>query len=197
MMPLSGHYRAILADPPWNFKTYSPKGEGRSPIQQYPTMDLEGIKALPVAEWADSDCALFMWATCPMLLQAVAVMRAWGFEYKTTAFVWAKTNRRHNGGAAGAGDFFMGLGYWTRANAEVCLLGTRGKPSRLARDVRQLIVSPVREHSRKPDDVRNRIRRLVPGPYLELFARQRAPDWDAWGNEVERFEPALAAEGVA
>lgn len=197
MMPSSHHYGAILADPPWSFKTYSAKGEGRSAVQHYNTMDLEAIKALPVSQWAAPDCALFMWITFPTLPQALDVMRAWGFEFKTVAFLWTKTNKRHDGGPAARGDFFMGLGYWTRANGEACLLGTRGKPTRLARDVRQLIVSPVREHSRKPDEVRGRIQRLVPGPYLEMFARQRAPGWDAWGNEVDRFEPICVAEGVA
>jgi N6-adenosine-specific RNA methylase IME4 len=79
------------------------------------------------------------------------------------------------------------MGYWTRANTEPCLLATRGRPKRLNADVRQAIIEPRREHSRKPDGIHKRIERLVAGPYLELFARQQRPGWDVWGNEVDKF----------
>jgi N6-adenosine-specific RNA methylase IME4 len=164
-------YGAILADPPWRFRTWSTKGDGRAP--PYARMSLAEILALPVAELAAPDCALFLWAIDPMLPEALEVIAAWGFTYKTVAFTWVKTS--------GAGGYPIGCGYWTRANPETCLLATRGRPKRVARDVRQLIISPRREHSRKPDEVRRRIERLVAGPYLELFARERAPGWDAWG----------------
>lgn len=172
-------YGAIYADPPWRFATRSPKGDGRSASAHYPVMSLAEIMALPVADLAAEDCALFLWVTDPLLPQGLDVMRAWGFEYKTVAFYWTKTNRD--------GSPFVGMGYWTRANPEPCLLGVRGRPARLSPSVRRLIISPRREHSRKPDEVRDRIMRLVGGPYLELFARSTAPGWDAWGREVGKF----------
>lgn len=176
-------YGAIMADPPWHFAVRSPKGDGRSASQHYSTMSLQQIKDLPVADWADLDCALFLWAIDPMIPQAIEVMEAWGFSYKTVAFMWAKTNKSGSG-------FFTGMGYWTRANAETCLLGTRGSPKRQAKDVRRLIVAPRREHSRKPDEAAQRVMRLVQGPYLEMFARQRREGWDAWGMEPDKFQEA-------
>jgi N6-adenosine-specific RNA methylase IME4 len=177
MSPLSQHYSVILADPPWTFATYSRKGKGRSAEAHYDCMSLADLKALPVADWAAPDCALFLWATDPSLPQALGVIEAWGFAYKTVAFTWAKTTKD------GAG-FPIGCGYWTRANPEQCLLATRGRPQRLSRAVPQLILAPRREHSRKPDQVYERIEALVPGPYLELFARAPRAGWHAWGNEV-------------
>ena len=113
------------------------------------------------------------------------MIEAWGFTYKTCGFCWNKGNTL----PLFPDDFKdkMGLGYWTRANSEVCLLATRGKPKRLNADVRQIIQAPLREHSRKPDEVYSKIERLVDGPYLELFARQQWPGWDVWGNEVGKF----------
>lgn len=179
------HFRTIAADPPWRFQSWSDKGRGRGAEQHYATMSLDDIVALPVAEAAASDCLLLMWAVNPMLPQAIATMAAWGFEYKTVAFVWAKTTR--NSDPAWAPTYHMGLGYWTRANAEVCLLGTRGKPQRRSKAVRQLIVEPAREHSRKPDAFYQRAVALADGPYLELFAREERPGWTTWGNETTKF----------
>jgi N6-adenosine-specific RNA methylase IME4 len=174
-------YPAILADPPWHFAVRSPKGEGRSASQHYNIMGLDEICALPVSDMAAKDSTLFLWAIDPMLPQALRVIEQWGFTYKTVAFTWAKTNAKSDG-------FFTGMGFWTRANCEHCLLATRGAPKRQAKDVRRLVVSPRREHSRKPDEVRTRIERLVAGPYVELFARSRAPGWDvAFSDEPERF----------
>ena len=127
---------------------------------------------------------LFLWAVDPMLPRAIELIKAWGFEYKTVAFYWVKLNSaaRHDA------DFFTGLGYWTRANPEQCLLATRGKPMRRAKDVRRLVVEKRREHSRKPDCVRERIERLVAGPYLELFARETKAGWGCWGNQSGLFD---------
>lgn len=183
--PLSGlrrrHYGVIYADPPWTFLTRSDKGKDRSAEQHYSTMTLEEIKALPVAELAAPNCALFMWAIDTHLPMALDVIRAWGFTYKTRAFCWAKQNKRGEG-------FFVGMGFWTRANPEDCLLATRGSPKRLATDVRRLVVSPRREHSRKPDEVPAGIERLVAGPYCELFSRTHRAGWDMMGNEVGKFD---------
>ncbi len=147
--------------------------------KHYPTMGIEEICALPVAELAAKDSALFLWATFPMLPQALRVIRAWGFSYKSVAFVWLKQNRKSQ-------SWFYGLGFWTRANAEVCLLATRGHPKRQDNSIHQLIVSPIEAHSKKPDEARDKIVRLMgPLPRVELFARQSPPGWDVWGNEVQ------------
>jgi len=115
------------------------------------------------------------------------VIRAWGFTYKTIGFCWAKLNKSAPGLLHGERDFFTGLGFWTRANPELCLLATLGHPRRRGRNVRKLIVAPRREHSRKPDETYERIEALCEGPYLELFARARRPGWDAWGDQSEGF----------
>lgn len=179
--PRGGQYRVIYADPPWTFATYSAKGKGRSPEAYYDCLSLADLKTLPVADWAAEDAVLLLWTTDPLLEKAFEVIRAWGFTYKTVGFYWVKQNR------SGVG-FFTGLGFWTRANPEPCLLATRGNPRRKAADVPKLVISPRREHSRKPDEIYERIERLCEGPYLELFARTTRPGWDAWGAEVGLFD---------
>jgi N6-adenosine-specific RNA methylase IME4 len=179
-------YSIIYADPPWRFKNWSMKefserGEkwarrnGRSP---YDVMDLADICALPVADLAAKDAVLFCWATYPKLNEALQVIDAWGFEFKTVAFTWVKLN------PSGVG-FHFGLGYWTRQNPEICLLATRGKPKRIDNCVPNLVIAPRGEHSKKPDEVRHRIVKLVGDlPRVELFARQRVEGWDIWGNQA-------------
>ena len=172
-------YSIIYADPPWHYRTYSKKGKGRSADSHYPTMDIEDIKALPIREIAAKDCALFMWLTFPCMKEALEVIQAWGFEYKTVAFVWIKQNRKSD-------SLFWGMGYWTRANAELCVLATKGHPKRANTGVHQVIVTHIEEHSKKPNEARERIVRLMGAlPRIELFARQRPEGWDVWGNEVE------------
>ena len=134
-------YSIIYADPPWAYRTYSKKGQGRSAESHYPTMCIEDIKSLPVGELAAKDCALFLWITFPCLCEALEVLTAWGFSYKTVAFVWVKQNRRND-------DLFTGMGYWTRANAEICILATKGHPKRVDAGVRQVILSHIEEHSK-------------------------------------------------
>jgi N6-adenosine-specific RNA methylase IME4 len=186
--PKSNCYRAIYADPPWSFATYSRKGKGRSPEAYYDCMTLNDIKALPVAEWAAPDCVLLMWATDPILEKAFDVIRAWGFTYKTVGFYWAKLNKGAPALVYDDSSFFTGMGFWTRANPEMCLLATCGKPKRVGANVRKLVVSPRREHSRKPDEVRDRIEALCEGPYLEMFGRASRPAWDSWGLEAGLFD---------
>ena len=176
-------YSVIYADPPWKFKSWSKKGEGRSAIRHYDVMTLDEIKAVSPVDHAAKDSVLFLWAIDPLLDRAFEVITAWGFTYKTVAFDWAKCSVK----GPESNIWPIGGGYWTRANAEKCLLATRGKPKRLNADVRQLIVEPRREHSRKPDRVNGDIERLGAGPYLEMFARHRRPGWDAWGDEVGTF----------
>lgn len=169
-------YSIIYADPPWAYRTYSKKGQGRSAESHYPTMCIEDIKALPVGELAAKDCALFLWITFPCLCEALEVLTAWGFSYKTVAFVWVKQNRRND-------DLFTGMGYWTRANAEICILATKGHPKRVDAGVRQVILSHIEEHSKKPDEARERIVRLMGDlPRVELFARQSPEGWDVWAT---------------
>ena len=142
-------------------------------------MSIDELCALPVADLAAPDSALFLWATFPQLPEALRLIREWGFTYKSVAFVWLKKNRK-------ADSWFYGLGFWTRANAEVCLLATRGHPKRQARNIHQLIISNREEHSKKPEEARRRIEALMGDPpRVELFARRPAPGWDVWGNEVE------------
>ena len=188
-----GHYGAIYADPPWQFKTLwgTASGPGNRSAD-YSTMDIPEIKTLPVAELAAPNCVLFMWGIWILMPQAFEVIETWGFTYKTCAFAWLKGNPRQIDMFSDDLTMDMGLGYWTRANSEMCLLATRGKPSRENADVRQAIVSPRRQHSRKPEQIYDRIERLVAGPYVELFARSRRDGWDSWGNEVGKFDEAAA-----
>ena len=182
------YYGAILADPPWRFETWSDKGRDRSPDRHYRALPAEEIMALPVAALAAPDCVLFLWVTWPMLLHTLRVITAWGFTYKTCAYDWTKADASQvELFQDDIDDPVMGGGHWTRANTEPCLLAVRGKPKRLHADVRQAIIEPRREHSRKPDCVYDRIERLVAGPYLELLARRHRDGWDAWGDEVDKF----------
>jgi N6-adenosine-specific RNA methylase IME4 len=175
-------YGVILADPPWHFVTYTGAGTPhRTKKDHYQVVPTVELAKLPVAEWALPDCALFMWAVDSHLKQAIELGEAWGFTYKTVAFVWSKAPR-------------IGMGYWTRKQTEQCLLFTKGKPRRLSASVRQLIEERPREHSRKPEEVYPRIEALVGGPYLELFARRSdRPGWDAWGDQTTLFNKKEAA----
>lgn len=142
-------------------------------------MNIEKLCVLPVSEIAEKDCALFLWATFSQLPEALRLIKAWGFTYKTVAFVWLKLNRKSR-------TWFYGLGFWTRGNAEICLFSTKGHPKRKAANIHQLIVSPIEQHSKKPDEARGKILALMGDlPRIELFARQKTPGWDVWGNEIE------------
>ena len=178
--PQAGQYRVILADPPWRFHTWSAGGRDRCPdVRHYETMPLPEIQALPVSEWAARDAVLLLWAIDSMLPQALEVIAAWGFTYRTVGFYWVKLGKRVR--------HPFGGGFWTRANPEQCLLAARGKIGRMRADVPKLIEAARREHSRKPDEVYERSERLLPGPYLELFARTERDGWDTWGAETRRF----------
>lgn len=196
-------YKVILIDPPWTFETYSDKGKDKSAEQHYECMDLNWIKNLPIKKLADKDCILFIWVTFPLLKEGLDTIKAWGFEYKTCAFNWIKANKSANLSNLDVNkDIRMNLGYYTRANSELCLsaealedeqtdlvlLARKGKTlPRKSKAVRQVIISHQREHSRKPDEVHKRIEALFDGPYLELFAREEKAGWDVWGNETQKF----------
>jgi len=170
-------YSIIYADPPWNFKAWG-KNENRSPKNHYVCMGIEDIYNLPVQSLAADNCVLFMWAVNPLLPEAFETIKRWGFTYKTVAFTWVKTTEKNKN--------HFGLGYWTRANPEICLLATKGKISRVNAGVPNLQIHKVREHSRKPDEIRGEIVRLLGDlPRIELFARSQTQGWDVFGNEVE------------
>jgi N6-adenosine-specific RNA methylase IME4 len=173
-------FPVIVADPPWTFETWTEAGKGKSPERHYACMSLDDIKALPVRQLAADNCALFLWTTWPHLPHANEVIQAWGFTYRTAGFVWVKQTQDRLGLATWTG-------YWTRANSEPCLLAAKGKCQRRSTGVHQIIMAPRREHSRKPDEVYERIEQLLDGPYLELFARTERPGWTNWGNESGKF----------
>lgn len=187
-----GHYRAILADPPWPFATWSHKGQGRSGEAHYSTMNHADLEAMPIRDLAAPDSILFLWVVQTQFPQAVRLTEAWGYTLKSVAFAWIKGNSL----PLFPSDVVtqMGMGKWTRAEFEQCWLATKGTPKRLNADVRQVLDERRREHSRKPDEIHSRIERLVAGPYLELFARQQRPGWDCWGNEVTKFNALEAAK---
>lgn len=181
---LTKRYEIIYADPPWTYRDKANAGE-RGAEYKYPCMTVAELCALPVWELAAPDCLLAMWHVPPMPAEALRVIDAWGFELKTfKGFTWHKLTV--------TGKDHFGMGNWTRANSEDCLFAVRGRPQRVNKGVRQMIHAPVREHSRKPDEARERLVTLMGDvPRVELFARQATDGWDVWGNEIENT-PRLA-----
>lgn len=180
MIPKGG-YSAILVDPPWSYKMYSDKRYGKSPDQHYDCMDIGQLYALrdEILFAAGPDCALFMWAVWPMLPDALELMAAWGFKYKTGG-AWHKKTVH--------GKTAFGTGYIFRSASEPFILGTIGRPEIKNRSTRNVIEAAVREHSRKPDEQYTLLENLFPGPYLELFSRTDRPGWASWGNETGKFK---------
>ena len=171
-------YNIIYADPPWKYgggknkKTF----QGLASVH-YSTMKTSDICKLPVRDIASDNCVLFLWVTPPQLKDGLKVLNEWGFKYKTVGFTWIKHYK--------SGKPFFGLGFWTRSNAEFCLIGTKGRIKRVDNTVPQLIQSEIRAHSQKPDEARDRIVKLMGDlPRIELFAREKADGWDYFGNEV-------------
>ena len=177
-------YQIILADPPWEYKDKALAGN-RGAGCKYETQNKQWLESLPVSQLADDNCVLFLWVTMPQLKDCWMLIEKWGFKYKTVAFTWIKKNKKSD-------SLFWGMGNWTRANAELCLLATKGKPKRLNANVHSVISTPIERHSKKPDEVRDRIVKLVGDlPRIELFARERVEGWDAWGNEIEESQLKL------
>ena len=171
-----GKYKIIYADPPWRYRSTGLEGCAE---KYYQTMSVEEIQSLPVARIADDDCILFLWVTFPCLQEGLSVMKSWGFTYKTCGFNWVKRNKKSD-------SFFVGLGFWTRSNSEICLIGTKGRPKRVSKAVRQVCDARVMEHSRKPDEIRERIEELCGDvPRIELFARKMYDGWVCLGNEID------------
>ena len=170
-------YNIIYADPPWSYKDKALAGN-RGANCKYPTQSTKWVNSLPVQNIASKDCMLFLWVTYPLLQEGLNTIKAWGFTYKTCGFNWIKKNKK-------ADSWFMGMGNWTRANSEICLLATKGKPKRINAGVRSIVDTPIEAHSKKPDCVKDRIINLCGDlPRIELFARQKTLGWDVWGNEV-------------
>ena len=167
-------YQIIYADPAWNYWGRGDRYVGL----KYDVMSSSDIGNLPVKDIADNDCLLFIWVTMPKLNEVFDVINKWGFEYKTCAFTWVKRNKKSD-------SWFWGMGRWTRANAELCLLATKGNPKRISASVHSIIETPIEHHSKKPDIVRQKIIELVGDlKRIELFARETAQGWDSWGNEL-------------
>lgn len=175
----AGGFDLIMADPPWSFDNFSTAGEAKSAKAQYACMSLDDIKMMPVSILAADNSVLWLWATNPMLPQAFEVMAAWGFNFKTAGH-WVKRTTH--------GKLAFGTGYILRCAGEPFLIGTRGAP-KTTRSVRSVIEGPIREHSRKPDEVFHEAEKLMPeARRIELFSRQRRPGWAAFGNEIDKFE---------
>ncbi|WP_245506236.1 MT-A70 family methyltransferase [Rhizobium ruizarguesonis] len=171
----------IMADPAWTYRMYSEAGEGKSPQAQYRTMPIDEIKGMPVLDLASTDCLLWLWAVNPMLPQALQVMAAWGFEFKT-AGTWLKTTKH--------GKINFGTGYILRGSNEPFLIGTRGSP-RTAKNVRSGFTGLIRDHSRKPEEAYAAAERLMPNARrLDLFSRTDRKGWTAWGDEAGKFGEA-------
>ncbi len=174
-------YDVILADPPWKYDKKVTGGSLSSgACQQYSVMDIKDIASLPIGDLIGDNCALFMWVVSPKLYDGIDVIwESWGFRYVTKAWTWVKANKSGFG-------FFTGMGHYTRANTEDCYLCIKGSMPVARHDIQALIYSPVREHSRKPDEQYAKIEKLYPSmKYLELFARKKRAGWDSWGNEIE------------
>ena len=174
-------YNIIYADPPYSYKDKRDKHPRMcgGAISHYNTMSIEQIKSLPIKDLAADNCMLFLWVTFPNLQEGLDVIKAWDFTYKTLGFSWIKTNKNN-------GKPFFGIGYYTKSNCEVCLIGVKGKPIKVSNSVSSVVISPRQEHSKKPDQIRDKIVELCGDvPRIELFARQKAEGWDVWGNEVK------------
>lgn len=182
-----GGYKVLVADPPWRFQAWSHRGEGKGASQHYPCMSLDDICALPVASIAAPDAALFLWVVQPMLPEALRVLESWSFSFRTVAFCWVKMRKGWDGKTHERPR--LGLGYHTRSGMEQCWLAIRGKGyKRKAQGIEQVVFAPLREHSRKPDEVMRRIDALVGDvPKVELFAREARGGWATWGLETNKF----------
>ncbi len=184
-------FKVLYVDPPWAYKVYSKKGQGRSAENHYRTMSVENIYSLDVTGIADRDSALFLWVTFPCLLEGLEAIRRWDFTYKTLGFCWVKRCKKQTG------KWFWGLGFWTRANPELCLIATKGSPKRVSKAVHCVVDTPVERHSKKPDEVRRHIEQLMGNvPRAELFARQKYDGWVCLGNEIDGLDIREAIKRV-
>lgn len=185
------HFGLIAADCPMRFRAGK---SNRSIENHYPTMPLDEIKALPVHTLAAEHCALLLWTSPPFLEQSLAIMKCWKFRFVSIGFTWLKLKKGARDQMFLDQDVFISLGHTTRKSSEVCLLGKRGRPQRLAKNIGEVIIAGRREHSRKPDEFFKRAERLYPGPRLELFSRQDRKGWTVYGNQTGKFNGAEDSE---
>lgn len=172
-------YSIIYCDPPWSYRNKKVFGKFHNKdgyvdggcLSKYDTLSLSELKEIPIKDIADKACALFLWATTPLLPEALEVMEAWGFSYKTSLY-WRKI-------------MSLGMGYWYRGQVEQLLLGVKGKLKAFHIQRANIIQTKVHSHSQKPDEFYELIEMTALEPKIELFARNKREGWDCWGNEVE------------
>ena len=170
-------YNIIYADPPWEYRNMG--NIQATANSHYNTMNTKDICNLPIQSICENNCILFLWATFPKIQEALYVIKAWGFEYKTLGFSWLKTNLKN-------GKPFFGVGWYTKSNNEVCLIGVKGKAPKISNSISSVIIAPRKKHSQKPQEVREKIVQFCGDiPRIELFAREKIKGWDSWGNEIE------------
>ena len=185
-------YNIIYADPPWSYDDKL-MGGNRGAFCKYQVLSINDIcnftiNNIPIRNLSADNCVLFMWVTHPKLNECLEVIKAWGFEYKTVAFTWIKLNKLANFPIYPC-NLFTGLGRWTRGNAEICLLATKGQPQKFSSSVHSVIITPIERHSKKPDEARRRIVELCGDlPKIELFARQVPKGWDCDGNVAVKLK---------
>ena len=178
-------YKIIYADPPWGYKLYQKQEFRGTANTHYNSMSIEDIKKLPVDKISEDNCMLFLWITFPNLQWGLDVIKSWGFKYKTLGFSWIKLNKKNN-------KPFFGIGYYTKSNCEVCLIGVKGKAIKQSDSVSSVVISPIQKHSKKPDEIRERIIKLCGDvPRIELFARTKIHGWDTWGNDEKLKQEPL------
>jgi site-specific DNA-methyltransferase (adenine-specific) len=174
-------YSIIYCDPPWKYNSRENKKTrfGGGACGHYDLMSMDEIKKLPLAKLSAKNCVLFLWTTFPYLDEQIKLFEHWGFRYRTIGFAWLKTNKNN-------GFPFFGVGYYTKSNLEICLMGMRGQLKTKTNSISQVVISPRRKHSQKPDEIREKIVELFGNlPRIELFAREKKGGWDAWGDEVQ------------
>ena len=173
-------YNIIYADPPWSYNKRNNKNTkfGGGAMGHYPTLSFDDIYKLPINELSDDNCVMLLWVTFPKLIQCIKTFEHWGFKYKTIAFNWVKLNKKNR-------KPFFGVGYYTKSNTEVCLLGVKGKMKPISNYVSSIVIEPREEHSKKPLIIKDKIVELFGDiPRIELFAREKSKGWDVWGDEV-------------
>jgi N6-adenosine-specific RNA methylase IME4 len=184
-------YQIIYADPPWKATESGTGIRGTANLgdRYNGVLSIEELCNLPIESICDVNCILFLWVTFPRLQEGLELMKAWGFKYKSLGFTWIKKNKC-------ADSLFWGMGYYTRQNPEICLIGLKGKMARQSRSIHCVFESPIEEHSKKPSIIRDKIVEIAGDLHrIELFARQKTEGWDVWGNEVES-DIVIESKGV-
>ena len=201
--PAPARFACVAIDCPWHFETRAPSADPtahRSPQRHYPTADVEHLATLPMADFLERDAFVFAWFTGPMLMQGahIRLAEAWGLEISSRVFVWIKTKRKFDmrlleRSPLLESDLHMNTGYTTMKNVEDVVLMRRGSPKRLRAGIRETIIAPVMEHSRKPDEFYRRVELYCDGPRLDMFAGRRRAGWTSWGFQHRDQDREAAA----